>query len=341
MPVTDFKTLRCHSPRRMACGGEDHPSRSERAPLQEPPAAAPRNRPPPADDRASGFCACPTPAFRGHTCVFTPELLEPACKRPNPADHSLNALAIRLARARVGAYGFVRIANLGATAYRLRRVCRGKTSGGRDALLPRATHPTTSSRARARSRARCCVRIVRNVYRFLWQFTAAGRVQPTSFREPPGAAITCGQRVPDVSCCDVSDSPKGPKGRFTMRVKSTLERLFSVRTASAHCDIPCGIYDPISAKIAAQTVQKMVLRIEALQDTGDVSYANTLGRYVTVKEEHAELCKHELSHPVGRLRLARHRRQRHRSQVQRRAQACGPVQADGQHGQCDGAGRRR
>ena len=79
-----------------------------------------------------------------------------------------------------------------------------------------------------------------------------------------------------------------------MSVKSTTDRLFSVRTASAHCDIPCGIYDPISAKIAAQTVQKMVLRIEALEDTGDVAYANTLGRYVTVKEEHAELCKHEL-----------------------------------------------
>ena len=50
----------------------------------------------------------------------------------------------------------------------------------------------------------------------------------------------------------------------------------------------------MSAKIAAQTVQKMVLRIESLENTGDVAYANTLGRYVTVKEEHAELCKHEL-----------------------------------------------
>lgn len=79
-----------------------------------------------------------------------------------------------------------------------------------------------------------------------------------------------------------------------MSVKSTIERLLSIRTASAHCDIPCGIYDPISAKIAAQTVQKMVLRIEALEDTGDAAYANTMGRYVTVKEEHAELCKHEL-----------------------------------------------
>ncbi len=79
-----------------------------------------------------------------------------------------------------------------------------------------------------------------------------------------------------------------------MNVNSTIRSLFSVRDASAHCDIPCGIYDPISAKIAAQTVQKMVLRIESLDDSGDVAYANTLGRYVTVKEEHAELCKHEL-----------------------------------------------
>ena len=38
-----------------------------------------------------------------------------------------------------------------------------------------------------------------------------------------------------------------------------------VQQAEAHCDIPCGIYDPVSAKIAAQTVHTMVLRIEALQ----------------------------------------------------------------------------
>ena len=38
-----------------------------------------------------------------------------------------------------------------------------------------------------------------------------------------------------------------------------------IPTADAHCDIPCGIYDPISAKIAAQTVQKMVLRIQNLE----------------------------------------------------------------------------
>ena len=75
-----------------------------------------------------------------------------------------------------------------------------------------------------------------------------------------------------------------------------------VERAHAHCDIPCGIYDPIAAKIAAQTVQKMVLRIQALEapgPSGDAAarqtYANTIARYVTVKEEHAEIVKKELS----------------------------------------------
>ena len=76
----------------------------------------------------------------------------------------------------------------------------------------------------------------------------------------------------------------------------TLKRLIPVREVHAHCDIPCGIYDPIAAKIAAQTVLKMVVRIEAM-DESDMSAAagNSFFRYVTVKEEHAELCKSELN----------------------------------------------
>lgn len=76
---------------------------------------------------------------------------------------------------------------------------------------------------------------------------------------------------------------------------------FKPETAQAHCDIPCGIYDPIAAKIAAQTVQKMVLRIQALENPGPGAdaaaindYANKLSRYVAVKEEHAEVVKKEL-----------------------------------------------
>ena len=72
-------------------------------------------------------------------------------------------------------------------------------------------------------------------------------------------------------------------------------------TALAHCDIPCGIYDPIAAKIAAQTVQKMVLRMQTLEHPAPGSemaahqaFANTFSRYVQVKEEHAEKVKAEL-----------------------------------------------
>ncbi len=72
-------------------------------------------------------------------------------------------------------------------------------------------------------------------------------------------------------------------------------RFLPIREAHAHCDIPCGIYDPITAKIAAQTIQKMVMRIDALGDTaGDAAKAATFGRYVAVKEEHADLVKHDV-----------------------------------------------
>ena len=74
-----------------------------------------------------------------------------------------------------------------------------------------------------------------------------------------------------------------------------VDRVFPARIAHAHCDIPCGIYDPIGAKIAAQTVQKMVMRIQALEEGDDhVAYANTMSRYIAVKEQHADVCKNDL-----------------------------------------------
>ena len=86
-----------------------------------------------------------------------------------------------------------------------------------------------------------------------------------------------------------------------MELKRRLMRWLPLYEAQAHCDIPCGIYDPIAAKIAAQTVLKMVMRIEAMEPPSPASSAedrrtsfNTANRYITVKEEHAELTKHEL-----------------------------------------------
>ena len=65
------------------------------------------------------------------------------------------------------------------------------------------------------------------------------------------------------------------------------------RTVHAHCDVPCGIYDPHGAELAAKTVSRMIVLInENLGD--DIEQRNKLIRCVKVKEEHAELCKREL-----------------------------------------------
>lgn len=72
-------------------------------------------------------------------------------------------------------------------------------------------------------------------------------------------------------------------------------------TAEAHCDVPCGVYDPTPAKIAARTVARMVDQLTELplpanpMDThAMLSYAQSVARRVAVKEEHAEICKREL-----------------------------------------------
>lgn len=78
-------------------------------------------------------------------------------------------------------------------------------------------------------------------------------------------------------------------------------KLFKTIRAEAHCDIPCGIYDPTPAKIAAKTVARMVDQIEEISTPADINdtkahavYIQTLTRRIKTKEDHAELCKHEL-----------------------------------------------
>ena len=67
--------------------------------------------------------------------------------------------------------------------------------------------------------------------------------------------------------------------------------------AKAHCDVPCGIYDPAPAQIDALTVVRMMDLMTALdqgEEKGRLEYHNTLSRYISVKEEHAEKAKHEI-----------------------------------------------
>ncbi len=74
-----------------------------------------------------------------------------------------------------------------------------------------------------------------------------------------------------------------------------VDRLSKPVVVYAHCDVPCGIYDPVSAQIAAATVVKMVEKIQALpKDDMSEATRNSFVRMVWTKEEHARKCKEEL-----------------------------------------------
>jgi nickel superoxide dismutase len=77
-----------------------------------------------------------------------------------------------------------------------------------------------------------------------------------------------------------------------------LDKHLSIARVDAHCDIPCGIYDPHHALIGALTVIRMVDLIDEVVKTHDkieeAEYRNHIARYIAVKEEHAELVKHEI-----------------------------------------------
>lgn len=66
-------------------------------------------------------------------------------------------------------------------------------------------------------------------------------------------------------------------------------------TAFAHCDGPCGVYDPASARIAAEAVLSMEKKIAALGDATDIATVNTRTRFIAIKEEQAEIVKNELN----------------------------------------------
>ncbi len=70
---------------------------------------------------------------------------------------------------------------------------------------------------------------------------------------------------------------------------SVLTRLLRAhRTVSAHCDLPCGVYDPAQARIEAESV-KMIC--EKYQANDDPVFRM---RAVLIKEQRAELVKHHL-----------------------------------------------
>jgi nickel superoxide dismutase len=76
-----------------------------------------------------------------------------------------------------------------------------------------------------------------------------------------------------------------------------LDQKVHIETAKAHCDIPCGIYDPIVAQISALTAVRMIdlmTEFDAKTPDRNKEYMNSMARYVAVKEEHAERAKREI-----------------------------------------------
>jgi len=63
----------------------------------------------------------------------------------------------------------------------------------------------------------------------------------------------------------------------------------------AHCDVPCGIYDPAGALLEAKTVARMVEIIGGLPaEGGTAADRNKFTRCVLVKEQHAERVKRDI-----------------------------------------------
>ncbi len=84
------------------------------------------------------------------------------------------------------------------------------------------------------------------------------------------------------------------------RIMDRIDERLGLEVAYAHCDFPCGIYDPHLAQLSALTVVRMVDLINniprptASKPEEIMDYSHDVARAVEIKEKHAELCKHEV-----------------------------------------------
>jgi nickel superoxide dismutase len=74
-----------------------------------------------------------------------------------------------------------------------------------------------------------------------------------------------------------------------MSLVTAMTRILSPKAiARAHCDLPCGVYDPEQARIEAESCYKIIEKYNANEDTAFRT------RALAIKEERADLAKHHL-----------------------------------------------
>jgi nickel superoxide dismutase len=81
---------------------------------------------------------------------------------------------------------------------------------------------------------------------------------------------------------------QGATMRILPHLLRSAERVVGVERASAHCDLPCGVYDPAQARIEAESVHKIM---ELMRTNTDPDFHT---RALVIKEQRAELVKHHL-----------------------------------------------
>lgn len=69
---------------------------------------------------------------------------------------------------------------------------------------------------------------------------------------------------------------------------SIFAKLLPIQTAYAHCDLPCGVYDPAQARIEAESILNIMNKYQESKD--DVFRT----RAIIIKEQRADLVKHHL-----------------------------------------------
>lgn len=65
-------------------------------------------------------------------------------------------------------------------------------------------------------------------------------------------------------------------------------KLFSIKLVNAHCDLPCGVYDPAQARIEAESVLGIMNKYAGLDHEED------RWRAIFIKEQRADLVKQHL-----------------------------------------------